>query len=154
MFDLFPDMHISADPALQGKRRVKQCLPLKSSSKCLWWSCSICVLSLLSRNVVFEVIVALTPSLLFFFYLRGESERGSWSPDYHLRPPLGVPPGGRTSFTRYPLRGMKNDGANVCTNTSTNCLYASEPKVEPTSLKNYSRIKKGRHQFWLLFNTL
>ena len=24
----------SADPALQGKRRVKQCLPLKSSLKC------------------------------------------------------------------------------------------------------------------------
>ncbi len=100
---------------------------------------------MLSRNVVFEVIVALTPSLLFFFYLRGESERGSWSPDYHLRPPLGVPPGGRTSFTRYPLRGMKNDGANVCTNTSENCLYASGPgsKVEPKSSTNDNQIKKG-----------
>ena len=28
-----------------------------------------------------NVIVALTPSLLFF-YLRGESERESWGPDY------------------------------------------------------------------------
>ena len=34
-----------------------------------------------------NIILALTPSLLFFFYLRGESERGSWGPDYPQVPP-------------------------------------------------------------------
>ena len=29
-----PNLGISADPALQGKRRVKQCLPVKASLKC------------------------------------------------------------------------------------------------------------------------
>ena len=44
-----------------------------------------CFPEMLSLNV----ILAITPSLLFF-YLRGESERGSWSPDY----PPGFSPGG------------------------------------------------------------
>ena len=86
----------SADPALQGKRRVKQCLPLKSSS-------NVSLLQSLPQNVSndvvqatflqwfpeilsLNVILALTPSLLFF-YLRGESERGSWGPDYPQDPP-------------------------------------------------------------------
>ena len=36
-----------------------------------------------------NIILTLTPSLLFFFYLRGESERGSWSPDYPSDSSLG-----------------------------------------------------------------
>ena len=140
-------IEISADPALQGKRREKQCLPLKASSNI----CSKCHPDDLLQSTFFNcfpemfsfnVILALTPSLLFFFflYLWGESEKGSWSPDYHVRPPWGLPrgappPRGRTSLTRYPLRGMRNDGANVCTHTSKNCLYASKlgSKVEPKS---------------------
>ncbi len=40
----------------------------------------------------FNVILALTPSLLVFFYLRGESERGSWAPIICPTPPwLEVP---------------------------------------------------------------
>ena len=38
-----------------------------------------------------NIILALTPSLLFFFYLRGESESGSWGPDYLNDPPFDPP---------------------------------------------------------------
>ena len=82
---------ISADPALQGKRRVKQCLPLKSSSKISNDFFQSTFFHCFPEMFAFKVILALNPSLLVFFYLRGESERGSWSPEY---PPGLSPPGG------------------------------------------------------------
>ena len=56
-----------------------------------------------------NVIVALTPSLLFF-YLRGESEGGSWGPDYPPDPPRDPPVPGRTGayVTHLKIRPNSN----------------------------------------------
>ena len=87
----------------------------------------------------FNVILALTPSLLFFFYLRGESERGSWSPDYHVRPPVLERKAPTVEVSGWPQKSMEHISKNTYANDSEKCLYASEPgsKVEPTK-KNSS----------------
>ena len=59
----------------------------------------------------FNDILALTPSLLFFFYLRGESERGSWSPDSPPDPPLPDPTAPLEVFG-WPQKSMEHISKN------------------------------------------
>ena len=78
--------------------------------KYLKWCFSIYFVLLLSWNISFNVILALTPSLLVFFSLRGESERGSWSHDY---PPGFLPWGGRGGegyepSVQHPEKSLQN----------------------------------------------
>ena len=119
---------LSADPALQGKRRVKQCLPLKSSSNISNDVFQSTFFHCFPEMFSFKVILALNPSLLVIFYLRGESERGIWSPDY----PRILPPGVGTR-TRPPFNTLKSHSDKLSPQTSE-CL--------PEGTSNRRKIKE------------